>query len=199
MLRTLNSAMAFKPSVVVFDACVLYPFHLRNILVQVAVDELVDGRWTNEIHEEWIRNLAADRPSIPIQRLQATRQLMNHALPKATVTGHEHYVATVRLPDRDDRHVVAAAIAACASVILTWNLRDFPERELGKFNLLKETPDSFLVGLHEKFPGPVIGSLANARRNLRKSRVSATDFIDILANQKLTRFAKIMRNHLTDL
>jgi hypothetical protein len=30
--------MAFEPSVTVFDACILYPFHLRNIIVQAAVD-----------------------------------------------------------------------------------------------------------------------------------------------------------------
>lgn len=58
MPRTLGSAMAFEPAVAVFDACILYPFHLRNIIVQVAVDRLVEGRWTDTIHDEWIRNLA---------------------------------------------------------------------------------------------------------------------------------------------
>jgi hypothetical protein len=67
--------MAFEPSVVIFDACILYPFHLRNIVVQIAVDRLVDARWTDEIHDEWIRNLVANRPAIPIERLQITRRL----------------------------------------------------------------------------------------------------------------------------
>jgi hypothetical protein len=51
--------MAFEPSVAVFDACILYPFHLRNVVMQAAVDRLVEARWTDEIHNEWIRNLAA--------------------------------------------------------------------------------------------------------------------------------------------
>ena len=126
MPKTSNSAMAFEPSVAVFDACILYPFHLRNIVVQAAVDRLVEARWTDEIHDEWIRNLAADAPTIPIERLQTTRRLMNDALPGATVSGYEDLIPTVSLPDPDDRHVVAAAIAAGASIILTWNLRDFP-------------------------------------------------------------------------
>jgi hypothetical protein len=46
--------MAFEPPIAVYDACVLYPFHLRNLLVQCAVDRLVDARWTDEIHDEWI-------------------------------------------------------------------------------------------------------------------------------------------------
>jgi hypothetical protein len=52
MPKTSNSFMAFEPSVAVLDACVLYLFHLRNVLVQAAVDRLVDARWTNEIHGE---------------------------------------------------------------------------------------------------------------------------------------------------
>lgn len=45
--------MVLEPSVAVFDACILYPFHLRNIVVQAAVDRLVEGRWTDAIHGEW--------------------------------------------------------------------------------------------------------------------------------------------------
>lgn len=100
--------MAFEPSVAVFDACILYPFHLRNIVVQAAVDRLVDARWTDAIHDEWIRNLAAGAPAIPVERLQTTRRLMNEALPMAMVNGYEHHIAVVNLPDPNDRHVVAA-------------------------------------------------------------------------------------------
>ncbi len=67
--------MVFEPAVTVFDACILYPFHLRNIIVQTAVDRLVEARWTDQIHEEWMRNLVADTPAIPIERLHITRQL----------------------------------------------------------------------------------------------------------------------------
>ena len=191
--------MAFEPSIAIFDACILYPFHLRNIVVQAAVDRLVEARWTDAIHEEWIRNLAANAQAIPMERLQITRQLMNDALPTAMVTGYEEYVPAVTLPDPDDRHIVAAAIAAKASLILTWNLRHFPEIELKKFGLQRMTPDEFLSGLFEKAPDLVIGSLANARRNLSKSQVSASDFIRILESQKLVQLAKSGGRHVSDL
>jgi hypothetical protein len=199
MPKISNTTMAFEPSVAVFDACILYPFHLRNIVVQAAVDRLVEARWTDEIHDEWVRNLAADAPSIPFERLRTTRRLMNDALPAARVGGYEALIPGVNLPDSGDRHVVAAAVVAGASVILTWNLRDFPARELKKFGLRRETPDAFLADLYEKVPDLMIGSLANARRNLSKSRVSALDFIEILNNQKLRRLAVRMQKHLTDL
>ena len=191
--------MAFETSVAVYDACVLYPFHLRNIVVQVAVDHLVEARWTEEIHDEWIRNLAVTSPAIPIERLQITRRLMNDALPTATVSWYEDHVAAINLPDPGDRHVVAAGIAARASIILTWNLRHFPAKELKKFGLRKETPDAFLANLYDEMPDLIVASLANARRNLSKSHVSALDFIHMLSNQKLIRLAARVAKHRRDI
>src|SRR5262245_30340256 len=85
-------------------------------------DRLVEARWTEQIHEEWIRNLATDVPGIPIERLQATRRLMEAALPNAMVRDYEAHIPAIALREPDDRHVVAAGIAARASLILTWNL-----------------------------------------------------------------------------
>jgi hypothetical protein len=191
--------MGFEAAVAVFDACILYPFHLRNIFVQAAVDRLVHARWTDEIHDEWIRNLAAGPRAIPKARLQHTRQLVNDALPMAMVTGYEHHVAAVNLPDPDDRHVVAAGIAAGATLILTWNLRHFPAQELKKFGLTRETPDEFLSRLYDEVPELVVGSLANARRNLTETDVSASGFIGILDRQRLVQLAMRVQGHLRDL
>jgi len=191
--------MAFEPAVTVFDACILYPFHLRNIVVQAAVDHLVEGRWTEMIHDEWIRNLADSAPAIPVERLQNTRRLMNEALPMAMVKGYEEQIPIVNLPDPNDRHVVAAGITAGASIILTWNLRHFPAKELKKFGVRKQTPDTFLSSLYDQVPDLIIGSLANARRNLTKSRISPPDFIDILNNQKLIQLAKRAQKHVAEL
>ena len=124
---------------------------------------------------------------------------MDEALPTAMVSGYEDHVAAVNLPDPSDRHVVAAGIAAGASIILTWNVRHFPAKELRKFSLRKETPDAFLSGLYDEVPDLIIGSLANARRNLTKSRVSALDFIAILRNQKLIRRAKRAQRHVAEI
>jgi hypothetical protein len=191
--------MAFEPAVAVFDACILYPFHLRNILVQAAVDGLVEARWTDEIHNEWIRSLAVRRPAIPLVQLQKVHRLLDDLLPAARVTKYEHHVAAANLPDPDDRHVVAAAMAAGAAVILTWNLRDFPVKELKKFGLHRETPDAFLSGLYDDVPELMIASLANARRNLTKTQVSAADFPGVLTRQRLFQLAKQVQKHLHDL
>jgi hypothetical protein len=164
--------------------------------VQIAVDRLVDARWTNEIHDEWIRKLMANRPAIPIERLQVTRRLMNDALPSAMVSGYQQHIQAVTLPDPDDRHVVAAGIASGATIVLTWNLRDFPAREMKKHGLRTQTPDAFLVNLYDHAPDLILASLANARRNLSKTRVSASDFINILENQGLIQLSARIAGHL---
>ena len=143
--------------------------------------------------------MAADAPAIPVERLSAIRRLMNAALPGATVVGYEDLVPTVSLPDPDDRHVVAAAITAGASVIVTWNLRDFPATALKKYGLRRQTPDAFLAELYDGAPDLIVGSLANARCNLNKSRVSASHFLDILGKQKLTQLVTRLNKHPNDL
>jgi PIN domain len=191
--------MAFEPSVAVFDACILYPFHLRNIIVQAAVDRLVEARWTDAIHDEWIRNLTVNAPAIPRERLLITRRLMSDALPTAMVSGYEEHLPRISLPDPNDRHVVAAAIAAKATLILTWNLRHFPASELKKFGLRRMTPDAFLSDLFDQVSQLVTSSLANARHNLNKSQVSASEFIGILEGQRLLQLATRAKGHVSDL
>lgn len=191
--------MGFDPPVAVYDACVLYPFHLRNLLIQCAVDRLVEARWTNEIHDEWIRSLSANDPEIPQGRLRAARDLMNAVLPTATVSGYEAIISSIVLPDADDRHVVAAAVAAGASLIVTWNVRDFPAAELRRHKLSKQTPDVFLTSLYDQIPNVMVQVIGRARRNLRQSKVSREEFLDVLRRQKLDRFTSKIERHLADL
>lgn len=181
--------MASEPPVAVYDACVLYPFHLRNLLVQCAVDRLVEARWTDEIHDEWIRNLLAKEPRLTRQRLERTRDLMNTVLPGAMVSDYAMHIAIISLPDPDDRHVVAAAVQAGAGTIVTWNERDFPAAALRLHGLQSLNPDAFLMELWEASPGAVAGVVENARRNLTSSQTSAAHYRELLRAQGLTRFA----------
>ena len=191
--------MPYKPPVAVYDACVLYPFHLRNLLVQCAVDRLVEARWTDAIHDEWIRNLSANKPGLTRRGLETTRDLMKAVLPTADVQGYAQHIRGIQLPDADDRHVVAAAIAGHAAVIVTWNVDDFPQAEMARHRLRRETPDAFLLGLHAAAPEVVIASAANARRNLRISTPAPGEFVDALERQGLAGFGAVLRAGLTEL
>jgi PIN domain len=115
-----------EPVLAVYDACALYPAPLRDLLLHLACVGLVRPRWTDAIHDEWIRNLLANRPDLARSQLDRTRALMERAVPDALVRGYEPRIPSLTLPDADDRHVLVAAIEAGAGVIVTFNLADFP-------------------------------------------------------------------------
>ncbi|GAB3173722.1 PIN domain-containing protein [Myceligenerans halotolerans] len=138
--------------VVVYDACVLYPSTLRDVLIRAAIAGLVQARWSEQILDEVFRNLAADRPDLDSARLARTRRLMNQAIRDVNVTGYEHRVDSLALPDADDRHVLAAAIESRAALIVTRNLKDFPAEALAPHDVQARHPDAFLLGLHWQRP-----------------------------------------------
>ena len=111
--------------IVFYDANVLYPAQLRNLLMHLALIGVFRAKWSAEVHEEWIRNLLINRADLTRTKLERTRQLMDKAAPDALVRGYEHLIPGLALPDPNDRHVLAAAIRAGASVIVTCNLADF--------------------------------------------------------------------------
>ena len=173
---------------VVLDANILYPFHLRNLLIQFGVNGLIAPRWTQRIHDEWIGNLVlAGR--VPRARLQLTLGLMNRVLPDAEIRGWEMHMGGLMLPDPDDRHVVAAALAAGASVILTMNLRDFPPASLHPHGVVAKHPDCFLCTLHDKHPELLRESAEAAYANLSRSAPSFADYLDALHHQGLPMLA----------
>lgn len=93
-----------------YDANVLYPSELRNLLMHLALTGLFRARWSAAVHEEWISSLLANRPDLTREKLERTRRLMDQHAGDALVTGYEHLISGLQLPDPNDRHVVAAAI-----------------------------------------------------------------------------------------
>lgn len=59
-----------------YNACVLYPAPLRDLLMRLALTDRFRARWTEDIHEEWIRNVLVNRPDLTREQLDRTRTLM---------------------------------------------------------------------------------------------------------------------------
>ena len=51
------------------DACVLYSAPIRDLVVHLAQAGLLQARWSDEIHEEWMRNLLKNNPRVSRERL----------------------------------------------------------------------------------------------------------------------------------
>lgn len=145
--------MKHSPFTAIYDANVLYPAPLRDFLMNLALTGIYRARWSASIHDEWKRNLLLNRPDLTPEHLDRTSSLMDAAVPDALVTDYDSLVEGLDLPDRDDRHVLADAIKCNASVIVTFNLKDFPKAVLGAFDIEPLHPDDFIADL-----GPGQGS-----------------------------------------
>lgn len=178
---------------VVYDACVLYPAPLRDFLMWLAMTDVFRARWTNVIHDEWMQAVLRDRPDLSAGDLERTRELMNANVRDCLVSNFQHLIPSISVPDPDDRHVVAAAIQAGASLIVTFNLKDFPAESLQPYQLCAQHPDDFLFDLLDLHPSLVCQAAANHRRSLRNPPKSADEYLDVLLRQGLTQTVGVLR------
>lgn len=178
---------------VIYDACVMYPAPLRSFLMYLAATGIYRARWTEQIHDEWIRNLLKNRPDLDPKKLQRTRALMNANVPGALVSGYEPLMSGLSLPDLDDRHVVAAAIQTRAEAIITFNLKDFPPNYLSQHNLRAIHPDEFIADQYDLHASAVIEAARNHRRGLKNPPFESNQFLDLLLNQGLPQTVSRLR------
>nr|WP_297460544.1 PIN domain-containing protein [uncultured Halomonas sp.] len=181
--------------VVIYDACVLYPAPLRDLLMRLATTGLFAARWTSLIHDEWTRSLLARRPELA-DKLPRTVELMNQAVPDALVTGHEPLIEGLTLPDPDDRHVLAAAIRAGAQLIVTFNLKDFPAAALASYGIEAVHPDIFLEQQFELHESLLVNVARRHRASLRNPPKSADEYLEILAANGLVVTADRLRDYI---
>jgi hypothetical protein len=166
-------------AVVIYDACVLHPAPLRDLLIRIARTGLVRARWTDAILAECFRSIMRRRPELQ-EPLKRTRELMNAAIPDCLVSGYEDLVESLALPDPDDRHVLAAAIRSGASAIITANLADFPNEALAPYQVEAKHPDDFIVELIDSAPAVVLAAVTRQAADLRSPPRSVSDLFETL-------------------
>lgn len=93
-----------------------------------------------------------------------------------------------RIPDPNDRHVLAAAIKGGAQVIVTQNTKDFPRPALDDYGILCQTPDEFLIHQLTLAEDEVLEKLDAQAAALRKDRLAIAQTL-----KKMTpKFAQII-------
>ncbi len=181
--------MAFT---VVYDACVLFPAPLRDLLIRIGHAGLVRARWTEQILDEVFRNIRLRRPDLNDASLQRTRTLMSAAVRDSLVIGYEPLIEGLTLPDRDDRHVLAAAIRSGAQVIVTSNLKDFPSSALKAFGMEAQSPDEFVLNLLDLAPGAVAAIVSKQAADLKNPPHTRDQLLEtLLANGLVRSVAKL--------
>lgn len=179
----------------VYDACVLYPAPLRDLLMHLALPGLYRARWSERIHEEWMHAVLKRRPDLSRDALDGTRQQMDAAVPDSLVHGYEGLEAGLALPDANDRHVLAAAIACHAGTIVTYNLKDFPEAVLAPLGITAQHPDEFVEHLFGLDPAAVCKAARDQRASLKKPPKSVEELFDTYLQQGLATTVALLREH----
>lgn len=184
--------------VAVLDANVLYPAGSRDFFMRVHVEGVFQPKWTARIHDEWIRNVAANR-GISRSDLERVRALMDRHAGDALVRGWQRFVPRLvgTAIDPKDRHVVAAALKARADagddrevVIVTSNARDFPTPDLQALGLARSLPDTFARALFQRDAERVLAALRKMRAALAHPPFSQDRFVDELLTSHFPALAR---------
>lgn len=187
--------MAF---IVLYDANVLVPARLRDLLMRIAEAGIVRARWSEEILDEWQTAVRKVRSAITDAQLERYRRQMVDAVPDCVVTNYEGLAAELDLVDEKDRHVVAAAIRAQAQLIVTYNLKHFPEHALARYDIEVKHPDEFVVDAIDLFPGRVAAIVAAMSEDLRNPPQSVDQVLETLQGHELTQSVARLREQLLD-
>lgn len=172
----------------VLDANVLFPTILREILTDLAAAGLYRARWSERILGEWSRAVARLGPDAQAVA-GAEIALLRLRFPEALVADDGTAAIDLDFPDPADRHVVEAALASGAALVVTANLRDFPQRLMAGLGLRAIHPDAFLLELHRAAPDAVQGALAQAQA--RAARVGGPMSLpEMLRRSRLPRLAR---------
>jgi predicted nucleic acid-binding protein len=185
--------MAFT---VVYDACVLYPAPLRDLLLRVAMTSTVRARWSEAILDECFRSILEQRPDLSESALGRTRDLMTRAVPDCLIDDYQNLIDGLALPDPDDRHVLAAAIRAGAQAIVTFNLKDFPATALSKYGVEALHPDDFLLDLIDLAPGTLCAAVMKQASALRRPSMTIGQVLDTLLGLGLVESVAKLRSLL---
>ena len=177
---------------VLLDSDVIFPLPLRDTLLRIAQNKLYEVFWSEQIIDDATRNLI-NKGRMTEQKAARLRQSFNFYFPKATVEVPEELIE--RMTNHPgDRHVAAAAVAANAEIIVTFNLRHFPQESLTPWGIQAQHPDVFLTKLYEEFPEALINIIQQQSEDLKNPPVSVTELLAKLSSQVPEFVNKIREN-----
>jgi predicted nucleic acid-binding protein len=179
---------------VFFDTCVLYPQVLCDTLLTQADAEIFRPLWSGDVLDELGRALAREA-GLPEEAVDYRLDQMRGAFPDAGIGGYESLIEGLTV-DEKDRHVLAAAIRADVEVLVTFNLKDFPDSALKPFDIAAVHPDEFLLDQLDLYPGVVLGCLSDQVARYRTEPKQVHDLLPRLGRAGVPKFAAEVRRHL---
>ena len=185
--------------VAILDSCVLYSAVLRDFFMRLLLEKTFQGKWTEEIHQEWIRNVLEDRPDLAREQLERSRDKMNLWGGDCLVRNYEAIISSLSLPDENDRHVLATAIVAKANFIVTFNLSDFPPKTLQTYEVQAIHPDKYLCALLDLEEERFLEGVRVHRASLKKPPKTPEEYLETLRSNGLTQLTSRLKDYQNEI
>jgi predicted nucleic acid-binding protein len=177
----------------VLDACVLFSRLQRDVLLSLAHADLYTARWTTEIEREWTSSAIKRYPDVS-ENIPKILAQMRDAIPDCLIVDYEDFIPCIKLPDENDRHVLAAAIRGNADAIVSLNTKDFPARVLNQFDIEIQTPDQFVLNQIMLNPPKALTAIKKMRIRWDRPSMSSHDMIDLFEKRQLSQTAAHLRD-----
>jgi len=173
---------------ITLDACVLANIVVCDLFLRLAEKpRLFLPRWSKEILDETRR--VHKKLNWPDHIAESWRSEVERTFPDSAVDDYEHLLPLLT-NDEKDRHVLAATIRSGASVIVTFNLKHFPEAALEPWDIKACHPQDYLITLYSMSPEVVVLKL---NEMARKREMELIELV-LLLGKALPNFA----THLID-
>ncbi|MEO6719400.1 MAG: PIN domain-containing protein [Ferruginibacter sp.] len=176
--------------IAVLDTNIIYPVIIRDILLWFAHYDLYTPKWSEHIFDEWKRVMI--EKGVSDEEADKRIGKANEAFPDALVQNYKGLIEPLKLPDKDDRHVLAAAIKTNANLIVTNNIKDFPEEYLQSFGLSAKTADDFLPDIIDLNQEQAIAAFKEMVLNKKNPRMDEFEVLNQLRNSGLKDTASFL-------
>lgn len=180
------------------DANVFFSIWTLDPILSFADEEYFEPLWSERIMDEVRGHLPEVWDHATPQAVDHYVRVLDSAFPDASVAGWRPLERTIQLDDEDDRHVVAAAIAGRADLIVTWNLKDFPTDVLEGHGLRAVSPDGFLCMLFSIDPEESMALMRGLVSTKKRPPRTMGEEIQHLRQVGNTRFAALLSAHATE-
>jgi predicted nucleic acid-binding protein len=175
----------------VLDACVLYPTVLREILQGAGAAGLYQPVVSDRILREWVLATAKLGPEAPVIA-EGEAASLRAAFPRGLIRAHPEIEARLALPDPNDVHVLATAIASGADAIVTFNAQDFPGHVLAAEGIARRDPDGFLWELQSRHPEGMAAIIEHVRAKAEAISGQPVALKGLLKRARLYRLGKAL-------
>lgn len=178
----------------VLDTNVVFPIEIRDLLFWFAFHELFTPKWSKYIFDEW--DDVMERKGVSEKERMKRITKANLAFPDAMVNNYESLIDSLKLPDANDRHVLAAAIKTNANVLVTNNLKDFPKEYLASFGLCAKGSDDFLTDTIDLNPETAVKAFREMVLHRRNPEMDEYQVLDALRRNGLKDTADYLHSML---